>query len=113
MYDDVPPLPRVTFVDPQGDALAVPARVGDTVMQTARRLGVPGIRAECGGFMKCATCHVYVDSDCCEFLEHSEGEEEMLQNNIAAARKPTSRLACQMQIGPGSDVRVTIPEKQI
>lgn len=108
---DAPPLPRITFVSPDGDAIAVPARAGETVMQTARRLGIPGIRAECGGFMKCATCHVYVEGG--EYLTHSEDEELMLQNNVIAGRKPNSRLSCQIIVQPDSDLRVAIPDRQI
>ncbi|MGJ3562223.1 2Fe-2S iron-sulfur cluster-binding protein [Streptomyces sp. INA 01156] len=55
------------------------ANVGDSVMETAVRNGVPGIVAECGGSLSCATCHVYVDQDALDSLPPMEEmEDEML-----------------------------------
>jgi 2Fe-2S ferredoxin len=109
---DEPQLPRVTFIDSDGDSLTVAARAGDTVMQTARRVGIPGVRAECGGYLKCGTCHVYVEDAAGELPPLTEDEEEMLQG-VAAGRRANSRLSCQLTIDPESDLRVTIPTKQI
>jgi 2Fe-2S ferredoxin len=111
MTEDVP-LPRITFVDQSGESLAVEAAPGDTVMQAARRTGIPGIRAECGGYMKCGTCHVYLDDADAHCAAPSEWEEDMLQG-VAAERRANSRLACQLRINPESDLHVTIPERQL
>ena len=40
---------------------------------------IPGIDADCGGSMACATCHVYVKDDWYDKLdEKSEGEDDMI-----------------------------------
>ena len=54
-------MPRVTFVQPDGERRVVEVPVGVSVMKAAVNNGVPGIVAECGGSCMCATCHVYVD----------------------------------------------------
>lgn len=111
--EDETPVPRVTFTDHVGDSIVVDARVGDSVMLTAKRHGVPGIRGDCGGFLMCATCHVYVDEDDLGGLpEISEDEDEML-DGAAADRAENSRLSCQLVVGPTTDLHVTLPVRQL
>lgn len=106
-------VPRVTFIDHLGETIVVDARVGDSVMATAKRHGIPGIRGDCGGFMQCATCHVYVDErDLADLPSMEEDEDDML-SGAAADRAPNSRLSCQLVIGPESDLRVTLPDRQL
>ena len=54
---------QVTYTDHTGTPRTVVATAGDSVMETAVRNGVPGIVAECGGSLSCATCHVFVAPD--------------------------------------------------
>ena len=54
---------RVTYISSTGETYEVEAEPGVTIMQLATSQGVPGIVAECGGSMSCATCHVYVAED--------------------------------------------------
>ena len=42
-------MPRVTFVQPDGERRVVEVPVGVSVMKAAVNNGVPGIVAECGG----------------------------------------------------------------
>lgn len=107
------PLPRVTFVDREGAACTVRAAVGDSVMQTARSHGIPGIRADCGGFMSCGTCHVYVDPDHLEQLPPVCETEAAMLEGVAAERRPNSRLSCQLAVGPTWDLRVVLPDRQL
>ncbi|HEX7740550.1 MAG TPA: 2Fe-2S iron-sulfur cluster-binding protein [Marmoricola sp.] len=110
--DDVP-LPRVTFTNHEGETLTVDARVGESVMQVAKRHGIPGIRAECGGFMNCATCHVYVDpADVAGLPLLSDMEDEML-DGTAADRLDGSRLSCQLPVEETMDLHLTIPDRQL
>ena len=61
----------LTFVGESGDRWSVSAVVGDTLLQTASKHGVPLV-AECGGGgwpreeygegPMCRTCHVYLDN---------------------------------------------------
>ena len=57
------PMTTVHFTDADGAVREVEANPGDSVMETAVRNGVPGIVAECGGSLSCATCHVFVRED--------------------------------------------------
>lgn len=103
---------RVTFTDSSGDSIVVEAESGESVMEASRRHRLPGIRAECGGFMLCATCHVYVDAqDLASFPAPSPEEDEML-DGVVAERLPTSRLACQLKIHDGAQLRVALPVRQ-
>ncbi len=110
---DETPLPRVTFTNQAGETITVDAHAGESVMQTAKRHRVPGIRADCGGFMMCATCHVYVDAaDLADLPPVGEIEDEMLDGTVCD-RAENSRLSCQLPVGPGTDLHVTLPERQI
>ena len=48
-------------------------------MEGAIQNDIPGIDADCGGGMACATCHVYVKEQWLDKLPAKEdGEEDML-----------------------------------
>ena len=51
----------VTYIEHDGSTRKVEVPNGDSVMQGAVSHMVPGIVAECGGGLACATCHCYVD----------------------------------------------------
>ncbi|WP_231711247.1 2Fe-2S iron-sulfur cluster-binding protein [Xanthobacter dioxanivorans] len=82
-------------------------------MQVARSHGVAGIEAECGGALSCGTCHVYVDeADTGRLAVASEQESDML-DLVAAERKATSRLCCQIELSDQLDGLVLhVPETQ-
>ena len=73
---------------------------------------IPGIDADCGGGMACATCHVYVNDEWLDKLPTKEdGEEDML--DMAFEPKQNSRLSCQLTISDELDgLVVSIPSKQ-
>ncbi len=88
---------RVTYVAHDGTEHRVDVPVGWSLMEGAVRQRVPGIDADCGGACACATCHVYVDPAWSARLPpKSEMEETML--DFALARKPESRLSCQIRV---------------
>lgn len=107
-------MPKVTFVHNDGTDDIVDAAPGTTLMQTAMLGDVPGIVAECGGSMMCATCHVYVHEDWIEQVgERSEMEEEMLESTSEPCG-PTSRLSCQITVSEGLDgLIVDTPRTQL
>jgi len=106
-------MPIVVYTDVDGAARSIEANVGDSVMETAVRNGVPGIIGECGGTLSCATCHVFVDAaDLAELPPRSDMEEEMLWAT-AVDRTDTSRLSCQLRLTEGLDVHVTTPRTQV
>jgi 2Fe-2S ferredoxin len=105
-------MPKITFVDMDGQSRTVDAEIGATVMETAIRNDVPGILASCGGSCSCATCHVYVDEAWWEMLsQRNDDEEDML--DTAHDVRATSRLSCQITVVEELDgLRVQTPEKQ-
>jgi 2Fe-2S ferredoxin len=87
----------ITFNLHDDRAFTVEARDGSSLMETARANDVPGIVAECGGAMACATCHVVVDPAWVERVGVATGSEsDMLE--LVPERHPGSRLSCQVKI---------------
>ena len=105
-------MPKITYIEHIGTVHEVEGDVGSTVMEAAIRNAVPGIEAECGGALACATCHVYVRENWFEKTGGpSEMEEDML--DFAYEVRPTSRLSCQIKISDELDgLTVDIPERQ-
>ena len=103
---------KVTFISAGKDEVSVAGIAGASIMQLATANGVPGIDAECGGSMSCATCHVYIEGAWLEAVgEPGEGEKVML----AFAEKPAhnSRLSCQILYTEVlNGITVHIPESQ-
>jgi 2Fe-2S ferredoxin len=88
---------NITFVEASGQSTSVNLAEGWNLMQGAIANGIDGILGECGGSCACATCHCYVDESWLDKLPAaSEGELDMLEN-VAAERRPNSRLACQIK----------------
>lgn len=103
---------KITFVDSFGEARAVEAEEGSTVMEAAIRNAIPEITAECGGGCACATCHVYVDEEWTTFTgKASDQEEDML--DFAYKVQPNSRLSCQIKVTAELDgLVVRTPDQQ-
>lgn len=104
---------QITFIEADGGETVLDVADGWTLMQAATANGVDGILGECGGSCACATCHCYVDELLMAVLPPpAEGELGMLAN-VAAERRPNSRLACQIKAGPAMvGARVQLPETQ-
>ena len=85
---------------------------GLSVMEGAVQNDIPGIDADCGGGMACATCHVYIKEDWWDKLPNKEdGEEDML--DMAYEPNKFSRLSCQIIVSDELDgLEVSIPSKQ-
>jgi 2Fe-2S ferredoxin len=97
-----PTVVTITYIDPAGSRHDVNAPVGATVMDTAVKNGVPGIVAECGGFLSCASCHVHVDDSWIERVGRAEDAEDEIESEILdgamAERQTGSRLSCQVVV---------------
>ncbi len=95
-------MPTIVYIDPAGSRHEVDAHCGASVMDTAVKNGVPGIVAECGGFLSCASCHVYVDDSWIDKVGRAEDAEDETENEILdgamAERLPGSRLSCQVTV---------------
>ena len=53
-------MPKIIYIENNGKSHSVEVAEGLTVMEGAVQNNIPGIDADCGGGMACATCHVYV-----------------------------------------------------
>lgn len=73
-----------------------------TVMQAAKRAGVPGIEGQCGGFRACATCHVHVAA-AWRAAVGSPGADERDLLELTDDFRPESRLSCQIRLSPALD----------
>ena len=105
-------MPKITYIDQTGNSKTIEVESGLSVMEGAVQNNIPGIDADCGGSMACATCHVYVKEEWFNKLPKKEdGEEDML--DMAFEPKKNSRLSCQITIADELDgLKVTTPEKQ-
>ncbi len=106
-------MPKITYIEHGGKLHTVEVSNGLSVMEGAVQNNVPGIDADCGGSMACATCHVYVKEDWFNKLPKKEdGEEDML--DMAFEPKKNSRLSCQLTITDQLEgLIVNLPEKQV
>ena len=103
---------KVTYIDYQGNSKTLDVENGLTVMEGAVQNNIPGIDADCGGSMACATCHVYVEEKWLDKMPKPEdGEVDMI--DMAFEPKKNSRLSCQIIISDELDgLTVKTPEKQ-
>lgn len=91
----------------------VRAKAGQSLMQAAVDASVQGIAAECGGVLSCATCHVIVAPAWAAVLKPPDADEEAMLAMTAAPREATSRLACQIKLGPDLDgLTARLPVRQ-
>ena len=103
---------KVTFKTSDGEVYVVDASLGMSVMRIATSNAVPGIDAECGGVLSCATCHIYVDADWLDRTGTPKPEErDML--SFAEQPRTNSRLSCQITFTEALDgLVIQIPENQ-
>ena len=105
-------MPKITYFENSGKSHTIEVSNGLSVMEGAVQNDIPGIDADCGGGMACATCHVYVKEEWLNKLPTKEdGEEDML--DMAFEPKKNSRLSCQLTVSDELDgLVVNIPSKQ-
>ena len=103
---------KITYVEHFGKLHTIQVQNGLTVMEGAVQNNIPGIDADCGGSMACATCHVYVKEEWFNKLPKKEdGEEDML--DMAYEPNKFSRLSCQLTASDELEgLVVNLPVKQ-
>ena len=106
-------MPKITYIDSSGNEKTINVNKGLSVMEGAIQNNIPGIDADCGGGMACATCHVYVKEEWSNKLNKIEdSEQDMI--DMAFEPKKNSRLSCQIIVTEELDgLVVTTPSKQI
>jgi 2Fe-2S ferredoxin len=105
-------MPKITYIENNGNTHTIEVANGLSVMEGAVQNDIPGIDADCGGGMACATCHVYVKEEWFNKIPNKEeGEENML--DMAYEPNKFSRLSCQIVVSNELDgLVVNLPTKQ-
>ena len=103
---------KIIYIEHDDTEHSVDVDIGTSIMEGAVSNSIPGIDADCGGGMACATCHVYVKEDWFDKVnKKNEGEDDMLDQ--AYEPKKNSRLSCQIIVSDDLDgLVVDMPEKQ-
>ena len=103
---------KIIYKDKQRNSKTIEVENGLSVMEGAIQNDIPGIDADCGGSMACATCHVYVEEIWFNKLPKAE-DAEVDMIDMAYEPKKNSRLSCQIIVSDELDgLEVTTPEKQ-
>jgi ferredoxin, 2Fe-2S len=94
-------MPKMTFIERNGEKREVEAPVGLSVLEVAHKHGVD-IEGACEGSLACSTCHVIVDPEWFgKLTKPTEDEEDML--DLAFGLEKTSRLGCQIVMSEALD----------
>jgi ferredoxin, 2Fe-2S len=96
-----------------GAIATLKADSGQSLMQAAVDANLPGIEADCGGLLTCATCHVHVREPFAGLLPPPDAEEDAMLEFTATPRTTGSRLSCQIHLTPELDgLTVDLPASQ-
>ena len=105
-------MPKIIYKDNQGNSKIIEVENGLSVMEGAIQNDIPGIDADCGGAMACATCHVYVEENWFNKLPKAE-DAEVDMIDMSYEPKKNSRLSCQIIVSDElNGLEVTTPDKQ-
>ena len=103
---------KITYITSDNKIHEIDVQNGLTVMEGAVQNDIPGIDADCGGAMACATCHVYVKDEWLNKIPKAE-DAEVDMIDMAYKPKKNSRLSCQIIVTDElNGIEVTTPEKQ-
>ena len=109
----MPNMPKIRFINHLGNETVLEIPVGTTLRDGAVNNGLAGIIGMCGGKMRCATCHMYVDEPWLQQLREPNAEETTMLGFTAVERRPNSRLGCQINVSAEMDgLSVRLPEMQ-
>ena len=105
-------LPKITFVEFNGQKHVVDAPENISVMLAARTNNVPGIDADCGGGCSCATCCVYVDAAWTAIVGGPGALEADMLDSVENV-EGNARLSCQIMVTKELDgLIVRMPKSQ-
>ena len=103
---------KIIYNDFEGNSKTVEVENGLSIMEGAIQNEIPGIDADCGGAMACATCHVYIKDEWFNKIPKAE-DAEIDMIDMAYEPKKNSRLSCQIIVSDELDgLTVNIPSKQ-
>ena len=103
---------KITYITHDNQKHVVEVQNGLTVMEGAVQNDIPGIDADCGGGMACATCHVYVEEKWFNKIPKAE-DAEIDMIDMSFEPKKNSRLSCQIIVTNELEgLTITTPKKQ-
>lgn len=98
----------IHVTDQKGEEHALEGVEGWRLMEVIRDYKLP-IKAECGGCLACATCHVYVAPDWMHKIPPATDDELDYMADNAFEVNDNSRLSCQIILDEKLDgLRVTL-----
>ena len=104
---------EVRFIAHDGAETVLDVQPGNSLMMAAVFDGIEAIEGVCGGCLSCATCHVYIDEAWRDRLPEPSGDELRMLAEVAAERRPGSRLSCQIEMREDLDgLVVRMPDRQ-
>ena len=86
---------KITYKEFEGSSKTIEVENGLSVMEGAIQNDIPGIDADCGGSMACATCHVYVEE---RWLDKLPKAEEAEVDMIDMAYEPKKKQQIKLSI---------------
>ena len=89
---------KINVIDRSGVHHTIPADVPLTLESAISQAGLQDSFGICGGACGCSSCQVYIEEDKFSKLSPSEEMEQQLLDDMAHELKPTSRLACQVDL---------------
>lgn len=105
-------MPQIFVTQQDGGQLTLEVPSGRRLMEALRDGGTT-VEGTCGGACSCGSCHVYVDDAwLAKLTEVEDDEREMIEaiGDVIEVR-PSSRLACQIQMSDALDgLTLTIAE---
>ena len=96
-----------TFVE-EGEEVPVAVEHGKTLLEAAHANEVD-LEGACDGSLACSTCHLILEQELYDQLPPPE-EEELDMLDLAFGLTDTSRLGCQLKVGPEFEgAKFTLP----
>jgi 2Fe-2S ferredoxin len=106
-------MPDVHYIAHDGAETVLEVEPGNNLMMAAVFEGIREIEGICGGCLSCATCHVYVDAAWADRLPPPSADELRMLDEVAAERRPNSRLSCQIEMREDlAGIVVRMPDRQ-
>ncbi|MBN9407897.1 MAG: 2Fe-2S iron-sulfur cluster binding domain-containing protein [Burkholderiales bacterium] len=103
----------IHLVAADGTTTTLEGKPGFSLMETAVHANAPGIEADCGGLLTCATCHVIVREPFASQLPKAADDEIAMLDFTATPARPGSRLSCQIHLTEALDgLTVDLPASQ-
>ncbi|NQZ82576.1 MAG: 2Fe-2S iron-sulfur cluster binding domain-containing protein [Colwellia sp.] len=88
---------NIIFKQKNDEYKTIAATNGISLMLSAVKNEIDGIKAICGGNCSCATCHIVIEPDYRNIVAPLKPSEQMLLSR-QRNKEPGSRLACQITV---------------